>query len=439
MTKIAFHTLGCKLNFSETSTIARDFKEQGYDITDFGEVADIYVIHTCSVTSVAEKKCRSAIQQAIRRNPDSKIAVIGCYAQLRPENLQEIEGVNLILGNAEKFDLRQYIESNTPSELDLVNNKYQACHIHTSDIQKDKKFAPSYSSGDRTRTFLKIQDGCNYYCTYCTIPHARGHSRSAGIADTIALASKAAMGDAREFILTGVNIGDYGHGTNENFFDLLTQLVKVKGMERIRISSIEPELLDDDIINMVASNEKLMPHFHIPLQSGSDTILNLMKRKYVREVFYNRVEKIKKLMPHACIAADVIVGFPGETDELFQETFTFLEQLDISYLHVFSYSERPGTIAENLPNKVSSQKKQIRSKILHSLSGQKMKTFYAQNESRIVNVLFESDRIKGFMHGFSENYIKVKTAFNPEYINKIVTLRLENPDSDGIFEYKPSS
>lgn len=437
MTKVAFHTLGCKLNFSETSTIARDFRDKGYELTDFQSIADVYVIHTCSVTSVAEKKCRTAIQQAIRRNPEAKVAVIGCYAQLRPENLKDIEGINLILGNSEKFNLVQYLESEEKNKTIHENSQYTACHIYTSDILSDKSFIPSWSSGDRTRAFLKIQDGCDYYCTYCTIPHARGHSRSADIASTVSIARKAALGEEKEFILTGVNIGDFGKVNGETFYQLLTELIKIDGMERIRISSIEPELLNNEIIELVASENKLLPHFHIPLQSGSNSILKRMKRKYLREVFADRVLKIKEKMPHACIAADVIVGFPGETEELFRETFEFINSLNISYLHVFSYSERPGTLAEKMSEKVTAQQKQNRSKLLHALSAQKLKAFYSDNEGRLVKVLFESDRHKGYMYGFSDNYIKVKTKFNPELINKIVTLPLENPDIEGIFEYKP--
>ncbi len=437
--KVAFHTLGCKLNFSETSTIARDFKERGYEITDFKDMADVYVIHTCSVTSIAEKKCRTAISQANRRNPDAKVAVIGCYAQLRPEMLKDLEGVNVILGNKEKFELLNYLESEVTNKTEEFHSpEYQACHIHTTDLKHDFSFSPSYSSGDRTRSFLKVQDGCDYFCTYCTIPHARGRSRSATIAETLESARKAVSEGIREIILTGVNIGDFGKKTNESFLGLLKALDCEKDIERLRISSIEPELLNDQIIELASVSKQIMPHFHIPLQSGCDAILKAMKRNYARSVFADRVLKIKQLMPHACIAADVIVGFPGETDENFADTYTFIESLDISYLHVFSYSERPGTFAAGLEGKVNIQVKQQRSKLLHQLSEKKQKAFYDSCKGMVSNVLFESDRIRGHMYGFTENYIKVKTNFNNSFVNNILAVKLVHTDEEGVYIYDPN-
>lgn len=435
--KVAFHTLGCKLNFSETSTIARSFKDNGFEIGDFKDEADVYVIHTCSVTSAAEKKCRTAISQANRRNPNAKIAVIGCYAQLRPDMLKDLEGVNVILGNKEKFDLFNYIETETgTAKAPFTSNAYEACHVHTSDLKSDFSFSPSYSSGDRTRSFLKVQDGCDYFCTYCTIPQARGRSRSGTILETLESARKAINEGINEIILTGVNIGDFGKRNGEDFYGLLQALDQEQSLNRLRISSIEPELLNDRIIELAANSKRIMPHFHIPLQSGNNEILRAMKRKYERKVFADRVVKIKDLMPHACIAADVIVGFPGETDEHFNDTFNFINDLDISCLHVFSYSERPGTFATGLPIKVNPSTKQARSKSLHELSEQKLLQFYQQHKGMITKVLFESDRVNGYMYGFTENYIKVKTRFNQERINTIVEVKLDSFDDDA-YIFKP--
>lgn len=435
--KVAFHTLGCKLNFSETSTIARAFKDKGYELADFKDEADVYVIHTCSVTSVAEKKCRTAISQANRRNPLAKVAVIGCYAQLRPDMLKDLEGVNVILGNKEKFDLLNYIESEINTvETPFASPAYEACHVHTSDLKADFSFSPSYSSGDRTRSFLKVQDGCDYFCTYCTIPHARGRSRSGTIRETLESARRAINEGINEIILTGVNIGDFGKRNGEDFYGLLHALDQEQGLNRLRISSIEPELLNDRIIELAAKSNRIMPHFHIPLQSGNDEILKAMKRKYERKVFADRVLKIKDLLPHACIAADVIVGFPGETEEHFSDTFNFIDSLDVSCLHVFSYSERPGTFATGLKGHLNPIVKQARSKKLHELSERKLQHFYKQNKGLATKVLFESDRIKGYMYGFTENYIKVKTRYNHNLINTIVEVQLDELDEDA-YVFKP--
>lgn len=426
--RIAFQTFGCKLNFAETSTIARQMKEEGYEVVGHKEEAEVYVINSCVVTGNAEKKCKAAIRQAKRRNPDAKVAVIGCFSQMGEEELSKMDEVDLIVGNEEKFMLKDYLKDETYTG---------ACHSYVGDINKSDVFIPSWSSGDRTRSFLKIQDGCDYFCTYCTIPFARGRSRSASIADTILTAKEVASAGMREIILTGVNIGDFGKQHEESFFGLIKALDKVEGIERIRISSIEPELLNEEIIMFMASSEKFLPHFHIPLQSGSDKILDLMKRKYKREVFAKRISEIKKHMPHACIAADVIIGFPGETEEDFQDTYSFIEGLDISYMHVFTYSERPGTKAASLDGKVVNKVKRERSRILHELSDQKKTAFYREHIGSTRPVLFESDNSGGYMHGFTGNYLKVKTKYREEFINKIVSVQLDEPCDDGNFLYTP--
>ncbi|RLD57243.1 MAG: tRNA (N(6)-L-threonylcarbamoyladenosine(37)-C(2))-methylthiotransferase MtaB [Bacteroidetes bacterium] len=426
--RIAFQTFGCKLNFAETSTIARQMKEEGYEVVGHKEEAEVYVINSCVVTGNAEKKCKAAIRQAKRRNPDAKVAVIGCFSQMGEEELSKMDEVDLIVGNEEKFMLKDY----------LKNEIYTgACHSYVGDINKSDVFIPSWSSGDRTRSFLKIQDGCDYFCTYCTIPFARGRSRSASIADTILTAKEVASAGMREIILTGVNIGDFGKQHEESFFDLIKALDKVEGIDRIRISSIEPELLNEEMIMLMASSEKFLPHFHIPLQSGSDKILDLMKRKYKREVFAQRISEVKKHMPHACVAADVIIGFPGETEEDFQDTYDFIEGLDISYMHVFTYSERPGTKAASLSGKVINKEKRERSRILHKLSEQKKTAFYREHIGSTRLVLFESDNLGGYMHGFTGNYLKVKTLFREKFINKIVSVQLDEPGDDGNFLYTP--
>ena len=367
--RVAFHTLGCKLNFSETATISRDFIRHGFEKVDYRDEADIYVLNTCSVTENADKEARKLIRRAKRRNPNSSIAVIGCYAQLKPNDIAAIEGVDIVLGAEEKFNLLNHLDS-----IDLnIGTKViqsQIDHLHT--------FIPSYSSGERTRSFLKVQDGCDYTCSFCTIPLARGESRSDTIESTMKTAREVAATDAREIVLTGVNIGDFGKGSHETFFDLIHQLDLLDGIDRIRISSIEPNLITNEIIEFCAKSEKLMPHFHVPLQSGSDKILNAMRRRYKRSLFEGRVLKIKECIPDACIGVDVIVGFPGETDDDFLDTYHFLNELDISYLHVFTYSERPNTDADEMGKVVSKEKRAERSKMLHILSDKKRRFFHDQ-------------------------------------------------------------
>jgi len=421
---IAFQTFGCKLNISETSTISRNFIEYGFELVSHKDKADVYVINSCLVTATAEKKCRAAIRQAHKRNPNSIIAVIGCYSQLRSDEISKIPGVNYVLGNIEKFSLLEYILKN--------NNK--TIKIETSGLKSDKTFNPSYSTEGHTRSFFKVQDGCDYFCTYCTIPFARGRSRSDTIENTIKVAEEIGKTDFKEIILTGVNIGDFGKNNNETFFDLIKQLDKVKGIERIRISSIEPELLTDEIIEFIASSKKILPHFHIPLQSGSNRILAAMKRKYNRELFSERIKKIKQLIPDACIAIDVIVGFPGETCEDFSDSFKFIEQSQISYIHVFSYSDRPDTLSSKMKNKVSNSEKKQRSKDLHLLSEKMKLSFYEQNVNKIAKVLFESDCKENFIFGYTKNYIRVKTKIDKSLINEIIEVRLSEIDSDGVFK-----
>jgi threonylcarbamoyladenosine tRNA methylthiotransferase MtaB len=423
--KVAFHTLGCKLNFSESSTIARDFTEKGYQRVPFSEFADVYVINTCTVTDLADKKCKQAVKKVIRQNPKAVVAVIGCYAQLKPDEIKNIEGVNIVLGANEKFKLFEYIE-----KMETVADPI----IHGCEIDTVAKFDPAYSSGDRTRSFLKIQDGCNYPCTYCTIPNARGKSRNDSIAKTVELAREIASKGFKEIILTGVNIGDFGRSTSENFFDLITALNQVEGIDRYRISSIEPNLLTDEIIRFVANSKKFLPHFHIPLQSGSDTILALMKRRYNRGLFANRLRTIKSEMPDAFIGIDVIVGFPGETHEKFEETYHFLEQSEASFLHVFSYSVRPGTPAAAMENKVDQKTIAERSRLLHQLSEQKHSAFYKQNEGKEAVVLFESKNENGKMYGFTENYLKVYCNYSDAFINQMIRVRLPKPGSTNSFD-----
>ena len=413
--RIAFQTLGCKLNFSETSSISRQFRDGGYEVVNFKDLANIYVINTCSVTGLAEKKCKQAISQAQRRNPNARIAVVGCFSQLKPEVVSALKGVDLILGSTSKFELFE--------RLQMDSSKVSQIHVDEKEGQLTE-FVPSFSSGDRTRSFVKVQDGCDYFCAYCTIPFARGHSRSGHISQVLDMVSEVLRQGIKEIILTGVNVGDFGRKQGETFLDLLISLEEVKRISRIRISSIEPDLLNNDIIELVAKSHKFLPHFHIPLQSGSNHILSLMKRRYPREVFENRVLSIRSLMPDACIAADVIVGFPGETDDDFIETLQFIEKLSISYVHVFTYSERPGTLAENLTNSVPHAIRTERSRLLHDLSTRKKHEFYERCIGKTFQVLFESDNVNGFMHGFTENYIKVKTPFDPKMINQIVETKL---------------
>ena len=417
--RVAFHTLGCKLNFSETATISRDFIRHGFEKVDYRDKADIYVLNTCSVTENADKKARKLIRQAKRRNPNSSIAVIGCYAQLKPETIAGIDGVDLVLGAEEKFNLLNHLDT-----LDLNNGT----RVIKSDINHVHTFTSSYSSGERTRSFLKVQDGCDYTCSFCTIPFARGESRSDTIANTMKVAREVAQTDAREIVLTGVNIGDFGKGTTETFFDLIQELDQLEGIDRIRISSIEPNLLTDEIIEFCAASQKFMPHFHVPLQSGSDKILGAMRRRYKRTLYENCVAKIKQCIPDACIGVDVIVGFPGETDDDFFDTYNFLNELDISYLHVFTYSERPNTDALEIGAVVSKGDRAHRSKMLHILSDKKRRFFHEQFIGQERPVLFESVK-NGKIMGHTDNYIQVQVNGEIDLINTINNILLsENND-----------
>jgi threonylcarbamoyladenosine tRNA methylthiotransferase MtaB len=412
--RVAFHTLGCKLNFSETATISRDFIRRGFEKVDYRDEADIYVLNTCSVTENADKEARKLIRQAKRRNPNSSIAVIGCYAQLKPNDIAAIEGVDIVLGAEEKFNLLNHLDS---IDLNIGTKVIQSeiDHLHT--------FTPSYSSGERTRSFLKVQDGCDYTCSFCTIPLARGESRSDTIESTMKTAREVAATDAREIVLTGVNIGDFGKGSHETFFDLIHQLDLLDGIDRIRISSIEPNLITNEIIEFCAKSEKLMPHFHVPLQSGSDKILNAMRRRYKRSLFEGRVLKIKECIPDACIGVDVIVGFPGETDDDFLDTYHFLNELDISYLHVFTYSERPNTDADEMGKVVSKEKRAERSKMLHILSDKKRRFFHDQFIEKNRPVLFENMK-NGKLTGHTDNYIHVQVEGDLDLINTIHPVKL---------------
>lgn len=420
--KIAFKTFGCKLNYSETSTISKSFETKNYEIVSTKEKADVYVINSCMVTAKAELKCKQEIRKLHKLNPDSTIVVVGCYSQLKANELASMKEVGIVLGNDEKFNLQKYLENQNPAET----------KIDTSEILKSKTFISSYSSGDRTRSFLKIQDGCDYFCSYCTIPYARGRSRSDNIENTIKKAKEIANLGIKEIILSGINIGDFGKSSNETLLDFLKKLIKVEGIERIRISSIEPDLLTDEIINLVYKSDKLLPHFHIPLQSGSNKILSAMNRKYKREVFADRVNKIKTLMPDCCIAADVIVGFPDETDDDFWDTYNFIDNLKISYLHVFSYSDRENAKSTKLENKIPNSIIKERSRTLQKLSNSKKQHFYRQNIGKASKVLFESDNHNGFISGWSENYLRVKTNFNKSLINSIETVVLKNLEN-GVF------
>jgi threonylcarbamoyladenosine tRNA methylthiotransferase MtaB len=407
--RVAFHTLGCKLNFSETATISRDFLRHGFEKVDYRDTADIYVLNTCSVTENADKEARKLIRQAKRRNPESAIAVIGCYAQLKPNDIAAIDGVDIVLGAGEKFNLLNYLDS-----IDLNGGakviQSEIDHVHT--------FTPSYSTGERTRSFLKIQDGCDYTCSFCTIPMARGESRSDTIDKTLQVAKEVAETDAREIVLTGVNIGDFGKGSDETFFDLIQQLEQLDGIDRIRISSIEPNLLTNEIIQFCASSQKFMPHFHIPLQSGSDKILSAMRRRYKRDLYEERVAKIKSIIPHACIGVDVIVGFPGEMDDDFLDTYNILNELDISYLHVFTYSERPNTDAVEMGEVVPKETRAERSKMLHILSDKKRRYFNDQFIGKDRPVLFETMK-NGKIQGHTDNYIQVQVDGDTNLINTI--------------------
>ena len=412
--RVAFHTLGCKLNFSETATISRDFICHGFEKVDYRDKADIYVLNTCSVTENADKEARKLIRQAKRRNPESSVAVIGCYAQLKPNDIAAITGVDMVLGAQEKFNLLNHLDT-----IDLNGGT----KVIQSEIDHVHKFTPSYSSGERTRSFLKVQDGCDYTCSFCTIPLARGKSRSDSIENTMKVAKEVAQTDTRELVLTGVNIGDFGKGTSETFFDLIQQLDTLDGIDRIRISSIEPNLFTDEIIEFCATSQKFMPHFHVPLQSGSDKILGDMRRRYKRDLYKIRVEKIKSVLPDACIGVDVIVGFPGETNNDFLNTYNFLNELEISYLHVFTYSERPDTDAVEMGEVVSKEKRSERSRMLHILSDKKRRFFHDQFVNQRRPVLFENMK-NGKLLGHTDNYIKVQMDGTPDLINAIHSVKL---------------
>ncbi len=420
--RVAFHTLGCKLNFAETSTMSRSFPEDKFERVPASSHADIYVINTCSVTDAADRKCRQAIKKFITLSPGAFIAVVGCYAQLRPKEISAIPGVDLVLGTNEKFDIAAYMAD---------SGKRSRAEIHSCDISCAASYNTSYSLGDRTRSFLKVQDGCDYGCSYCTIPMARGQSRNPDIASLVTEAGKIAERGVKEVVLTGVNIGDFGKSTGESFAALLSELVKVHGIERYRISSIEPNLLTDEIIGMASADEKILPHFHIPLQSGSDKILGLMRRRYTREVFQDRVSAIRKLMPFAGIGADVIVGFPGESTSDFETTFSFLEGLPLSYLHVFTFSERPDTVAEKLPDKVSSAEKTQRSKRLITLSEKKALEFNRKNIGQTTKVLFEKSPAEGLITGFSSNYIKVEYIWQSRLAGQVKRVKFNNISPSG--------
>lgn len=432
---VAFHTLGCKLNFSETSAIARLFKEKGFIKKNFDEAADVYVVNTCSVTDNADKECRSVVRTALSRNPEAFVAVVGCYAQLKPEEIAQIEGVDLVLGATEKFKLLNYIE---------LSRKKAHAEVHNCEINEADFFVDAFSAGDRTRSFLKVQDGCDYSCTFCTIPLARGKSRSDTIENVIANTRKIAYEGIKEIVLTGVNIGDFGYGTyldaekkkrkEYNFLDLVTALDEMQDIDRFRISSIEPNLLTNEIIAFTANSGKFVPHFHIPLQSGSNELLAKMKRRYKRELYTERVEKIRSVMPDCCIGVDVIVGFPGETEEHFLDTYNYLNDLPISYLHVFTYSERDQTEAVSMTGVVPVHERKRRNKMLRTLSAKKLRAFYQSNIGKEGEVLFESENKEGFLYGFTRNYVRVKTQYDPSLVNKKVMITIGEFDEDGVMK-----
>jgi threonylcarbamoyladenosine tRNA methylthiotransferase MtaB len=430
--KVAFYTLGCKLNFSETSTIARNFVSEGFKRVDFEEAADIYVINTCSVTDNADNRFKSIVKNALKKNDNAFLIAVGCYAQLKPEELAAVDGVDLVLGATEKFNVTSYIN-------DLTKNNIG--EIHSCEISDADFYVGSYSIGGRTRAFLKVQDGCDYKCTYCTIPLARGISRSDTLENVINNAKEISSKGIKEIVLTGVNIGDYGKGefgnkTHEHtFLDLIKKLDTIDGIHRMRISSIEPNLLKDETIDFVSKSNSFVPHFHIPLQSGSDELLKKMKRRYLTKTYTNRVLRIKETMPNACIGVDVIVGFPGETDELFLETYNYLSEMNISYLHVFTYSERPNTEAISMNGIVPKKTRAKRSKMLRGLSAKKRRAFYESQLGNTLTVLFENDNKEGYINGFTENYVKVKTPWNPELINSLKTITLTEIDEDGLVRF----
>lgn len=410
MKKIAFHTLGCKLNFAESAGISRTLGPEEFMTVSFHEMADVYVIHSCTVTANAEKKTITAVKQAHKLNPQAKIAVIGCMSELSPGRLRQLPGVEWVLGNEDKFDLNSILEEKT------IPHQVTTGH----------QFHPSWSVNERTRSFLKIQDGCDYFCSYCTIPLARGRSRSATIEQVLRSAEEIADAGMKELVLTGINIGDFGRHQQESLYDLLRFLEEIKGIERIRISSIEPDLLNEKIIRLAASSAKLLPHFHIPLQSGSDPVLKLMNRRYTTSDFRQKVEQIKTLLPHSCVATDVIAGFPGETDALFRETYTFIESLDLSYMHVFTYSERSNTKAvKTMGGQVAPEIRKERGHQLQLLSNEKKHRFYLQHKDRVSRVFFESENKNGYLYGFTENYIRVRTPYEPGLVNTIAGVTLK--------------
>lgn len=424
--KVAFYTLGCKLNFAETSTIARNFEDAGYAKVEFTDTPDIFVINTCSVTENADKKCIDIVKKAKKVNPESYVVMIGCYAQLKPERIAEIYGVNMVLGANEKFDVVHHIEK---------VNDWEGKTVEYGTIKDVQEFKPSFSYGDRTRSFLKIQDGCEYFCTFCTIPLARGKSRNASIAETVLEAEKISKTEIKEIVLTGVNIGDFGQGGEEDLFSLIQELDKVEGIERYRISSIEPNLLSNEIIDFsLKDSQHFVPHFHIPLQSGSDELLIKMRRKYLRETFTDRVEQIKRIAPDACIGVDVIVGFPGETEEHFMETYNYLRDLDISYLHVFTYSERANTTAIKMDDSVPMADRKDRSKRLRILSSKKKRAFYESQVGKTATVLWEGQDNEGQMHGYTENYVRVKCPHDASLDNVLQKVKFTEIDRDGLMK-----
>ena len=430
---MAFHTLGCKLNFAETSTIARQLGDEGYERVEFEQGADVVVINTCSVTENADKECRTIVKRALAANPDAFIAIVGCYAQLKPEEIAALPGVDLVLGATEKFKITHYLNDLT---------KRPMGEVHACEIEEANTFVGSYSAGDRTRAFLKVQDGCDYKCTYCTIPLARGISRSDTLENVLKNAREITEQGIKEIVLTGVNIGDYGKGEFGNkkhehtFLDLVEALDSVPGLERVRISSIEPNLLKDETIAFVAQSKHFVPHFHIPLQSGNNEMLGKMKRRYRRELYANRVETIRQTMPHACIGVDVIVGFPGETEAHFLDTYRFLQELNINYLHVFTYSERANTEAADMEGVVPMQERKRRNKMLRGLSAKKLRAFYNSQQGSRREVLFETENKDGFMYGYTENYLRVKAPYNEGLVNTRIMVDLNTMDAEGVFEVK---
>ncbi|MDC0177205.1 tRNA (N(6)-L-threonylcarbamoyladenosine(37)-C(2))-methylthiotransferase MtaB [Polaribacter sp.] len=430
--KVAFYTLGCKLNFSETSTIARNFISDGFERVDFEKKADVYVINTCSVTDNADKRFKTIVKNALKKNEDAFLIAVGCYAQLKPEELAAVDGVDLVLGATEKFNVTSYIN-------DLTKNNVG--EVHSCEISDADFYVGSYSIGDRTRAFLKVQDGCDYKCTYCTIPLARGISRSDTLEGVLHNAREISSKGIKEIVLTGINIGDYGKGEFGNkkhehtFLELVKELDKVEGIHRLRISSIEPNLLKDETIDFVSKSTSFVPHFHIPLQSGSDELLKKMKRRYLRNTYSERVHRIKNVLPNACIGVDVIVGFPGETDALFLETYNYLNEIDISYLHVFTYSERPNTEAVDLDGVIPKKIRAKRSKMLRGLSAKKRRSFYENQLGNTLTVLFENENKEGYINGFTENYVKVKTPWDPDLVNTLHTITLTEIDEDGLVRF----